>query len=423
MLEWMRETIQCQLPSLRDKEIAVLFERFEKDEKSYPFRLVALVKEDSLSMELLFDFGASHVDVVEMVSKPFPNEHACRIKQPTDFEEGSFRTTSRAHKGKTYRVIMGKVGEAFTEQAYRYPKTSWTAGEARNHCDSHDGIMFEAARKSQDIDVLDYLSKSIDILPADPMMRVWFNYEGSDGETTRVMVDKGEFYVGAAKEGFAELFFEGEILKGRYVVRSLMNNVLFEKAATQVPYVFSTSAIKDKWLPPSGKSALPLSIRKAVPEELMYWEKVDKDALDARKKCAIWTREPRAEEVPVRKSVEWVIKATEPEYIIGGIVYEPNVADLQEDMMTKEEIWKLMKHYMIHGRQITVEHGGKQVDLPIVESFQPEEPTMKHGQRIPEGAFWLAVYAGDHRDVFKDAQDGKITGFSMEGWGKRRDVE
>ncbi len=78
--------------------------------------------------------------------KPYPNEHACRLRPPGDFEEDSFRRTTREHEGKTYAVIMGRLrGETtMTEQAYRYPKDDWTAAQARSHCKGHEG-RFEAA--------------------------------------------------------------------------------------------------------------------------------------------------------------------------------------------------------------------------------------------------------------------------------------
>ena len=78
--------------------------------------------------------------------KPYPNFHACRLRDPGDFQADSFRRTTRDHEGKEYSVIMGKLdGETtMTEQAYRYAKGTWEADEARLHCESHDGS-FEAA--------------------------------------------------------------------------------------------------------------------------------------------------------------------------------------------------------------------------------------------------------------------------------------
>lgn len=83
--------------------------------------------------------------------KPYPNEHACRQRDPGDFESDSFRRTKREHEGKEYFVIMGKLkGEdTMTEQAYRYPKDTWTEAEARKHCKNHGGIAFEPAQTQE----------------------------------------------------------------------------------------------------------------------------------------------------------------------------------------------------------------------------------------------------------------------------------
>lgn len=79
---------------------------------------------------------------------PFPNEHACRLKDPSGFMKNSFRRVSRksASKGKTYSVIRArqKGNGAFQDQAYRYPKGTWKSSEASSHCKSHKG-RFEAA--------------------------------------------------------------------------------------------------------------------------------------------------------------------------------------------------------------------------------------------------------------------------------------
>jgi len=85
---------------------------------------------------------------------PYPNEHACRLREPGDFKPDSFRRTSRKHDGKTYDIISGKLkGEdTMTEQAYRYGKKTWSAAQARAHCEEHDGIEFEPAKESKGIE-------------------------------------------------------------------------------------------------------------------------------------------------------------------------------------------------------------------------------------------------------------------------------
>jgi len=86
----------------------------------------------------------------DLTEKPYPNEHACRLKDPDDFQEGTFKRTEREHEGKKYSIIMGKLKDetAMTEQAYRYDKEAWTAAEAKSHCTEHEGT-FEPAQESK----------------------------------------------------------------------------------------------------------------------------------------------------------------------------------------------------------------------------------------------------------------------------------
>jgi HK97 family phage prohead protease len=84
--------------------------------------------------------------------KPYPNEHACRLREPGEFQADSFRRTQREHEGKKYSVIMGKLKDEdiMTEQAYRYADDVWTAAEARAHCKTHEGRFEAATGKSAD---------------------------------------------------------------------------------------------------------------------------------------------------------------------------------------------------------------------------------------------------------------------------------
>lgn len=78
--------------------------------------------------------------------KPYPNEHACRLKDPKQFTE--FRRTKRKHDKKEYSIIWGKKGDDWIEQAYRYAKDTWEKDDAKKHCDSHGG-KFELANEKQ----------------------------------------------------------------------------------------------------------------------------------------------------------------------------------------------------------------------------------------------------------------------------------
>lgn len=78
---------------------------------------------------------------------PYPNEHSCRLEDPSLFQKDSFRRTTRKHNGKEYDIIMGKKKNStkMSEQAYRYDKEKWTEEEAQNHCKEHNG-KFEKAK-------------------------------------------------------------------------------------------------------------------------------------------------------------------------------------------------------------------------------------------------------------------------------------
>ena len=78
---------------------------------------------------------------------PYPNEHSCRIKDPSKFQKDSFRRVEREHEGKKYTVILAKPinSDDMEEQAYRYPKNTWSEDAARTHCKDHNGKFEPAA--------------------------------------------------------------------------------------------------------------------------------------------------------------------------------------------------------------------------------------------------------------------------------------
>ena len=83
-----------------------------------------------------------------LAQKAFPNEHACRVREPGDFEEDSFRRITReTDDGKEFAVIVGRLEgeETTTAQSFRYPTSDWTESEARDACESANGIKFEPA--------------------------------------------------------------------------------------------------------------------------------------------------------------------------------------------------------------------------------------------------------------------------------------
>lgn len=80
---------------------------------------------------------------------PYPNEHACRVRSPAQFEKNSFR---RLKKGKI-SIIIGKLKgkSTTTTQAYRYPKSAYSEAQARQHCKEHNGSFEPASKSTQEM--------------------------------------------------------------------------------------------------------------------------------------------------------------------------------------------------------------------------------------------------------------------------------
>jgi hypothetical protein len=98
-----------------------------------------------VSIAIAKDYEA--INMSETISKPYPGTHACRVRDPGDFQSGTFRSITKNHNGKEFRIIVARLKgkDKTTTQGYRYPKGVWTSAEAGAHCSSHGGTKFEPA--------------------------------------------------------------------------------------------------------------------------------------------------------------------------------------------------------------------------------------------------------------------------------------
>ena len=90
-------------------------------------------------------------------SKPYPNFHACRIREPDEFEK--FRTATETieegdWEGRTIEGLYGQEIETgdWDIASYHLPVDEWTEDEARQFCEEHDGIKFEPATGEESSD-------------------------------------------------------------------------------------------------------------------------------------------------------------------------------------------------------------------------------------------------------------------------------
>lgn len=76
---------------------------------------------------------------------PYPNEHACRLVDPKEFDEFRRENEKITVNGKPVDVIFGIKDGKSKIQALRYKKSVWSVEEARNDCKNRGGILFEPA--------------------------------------------------------------------------------------------------------------------------------------------------------------------------------------------------------------------------------------------------------------------------------------
>ncbi len=91
---------------------------------------------------------------------PYPNEHACRIRDPGEFKAGSFRRIERGEGSEKISIIIGRPkGKTTTAtQAYRYDKEVWTEKRAHTHCTENDGAFEAATKESKEVTMAEKLS-------------------------------------------------------------------------------------------------------------------------------------------------------------------------------------------------------------------------------------------------------------------------
>ncbi len=116
-----------------------------------------------------------------------------------------------------------------------------------------------------------------------------------------------------------------------------------------------------------------------------------------------------------------ITKIDKKQQIVGGVVYEPDEVDTQGDYTNKKEIekamYRFMEKYATNTKRIRINHQGKKIFFPIVESFIPEQDITKGGQKLKAGTWWMMIKITDKK-IWDEIEKGTLTGFSMGGRAK-----
>ena len=124
--------------------------------------------------------------------------------------------------------------------------------------------------------------------------------------------------------------------------------------------------------------------------------------------------------------MEWqldmqVIKFEHEQQVVRGVVTEPDLVDVEDDMMTTAEIEKMAHGFMIEVQRgvgsIGVDHEGP-ADAVVVESFLAPVEFVEGEQTIRKGSWVLAVKVFDD-ELWKSVKSGDRTAFSIHGTAER----
>lgn len=96
-------------------------------------------------------------DYLGELEKPFPNEHACRLKDPAGFDSFARKNCAAKVDDKCIDFIYGIKDGKSTLQTMRYKKSIWDASAAKEHCKNHNGTFEAASSESQDSGIKKYL--------------------------------------------------------------------------------------------------------------------------------------------------------------------------------------------------------------------------------------------------------------------------
>lgn len=113
----------------------------------------------------------------DMAEKPFPNEHACRLQEPSKYDRFARKNCARKSDGKCLDIIYGVKDGKTEEQAYRYPKDVWSVASARSHCKSHEGSFEPAASASLESEKFFIVDQYIESRENDFIFRTECGYE------------------------------------------------------------------------------------------------------------------------------------------------------------------------------------------------------------------------------------------------------
>jgi len=125
---------------------------------------------------------------------------------------------------------------------------------------------------------------------------------------------------------------------------------------------------------------------------------------------------PEVEDITIKKFIP-ICKRDEEKHIVYGVVLEPDTVDGQGDIISAEEIEKACHTFMREYKKLGFLHKEFDRALYILENYIAPETFKFNGQIVKKGSWIMAVKVEDPM-IWDLIKQGKITGFSVQGYAK-----
>ena len=206
------------------------------------------------------------------------------------------------------------------------------------------------------------------------------------------------------------------------------------------PNVLSNDAVKKRFVPPLGKSALPKAVRVQVPEEFRYWTKsTTVDAVKTRNALVkamksgdvdidvgapFKVRKATVEDADFQLIAEKgdfqiiVQKLDKDRRLVTGVVLEPGEVDAQGDTVSEEVIENaagdFLSNFNLETELGLMHKAFGDIGLELRESWIAPQSMKIGGQKVKKGT-WIMKMKVVKDKLWDAVKAGKITGFSIGG--------
>ncbi len=228
-------------------------------------------------------------------------------------------------------------------------------------------------------------------------------------------LDSGEYDFSFARLHGRELFMHGQKLKGRL----LMQYAPVGDRKAKPGGGEAGSSTSRVWIINRPESQEPYTANHKLAD-------VAQELKGKGQEWLVWADRPGApakvlniQNCPLKKQrYVTILKADAEQRLVFGVVSEPDTADAQGDVLSKEEIARMAHNFEAHVREFRDRHTRRKVATQLVRSWIVKVDTWIYGQLVKAGSWVILVKVLDD-DIWAKIRSGVYKAFSIGIWGVR----